>query len=94
MIILVSNIPYQEEEKVHLLDGLLDNSLTFNEVEQKSHQLKAFDCTKEAFVKEIGCVWEEAVEAIPEYANQKVLGRYKVIKGKALPQDFQVKLRM
>ena len=79
---------------MHLLDGLLAGSLTFSEIEQKSHQLKAFDCIKEAFVKEIGCDWEEAVEAVPEYANHKVLGRYKVIKGKPLPQDFQVKLRM
>jgi len=77
---------------VHLLDGLLDGSLTFSEVKEKSCQTKALNCVTDAFLTEVGCTWEEAVETIPQYADTRILGRYKVVKEKPLPQDLKVNL--
>ena len=41
-------------------------------------------------MRKIGSSWEEAVEATPEYTDDKVLSRYKIIKGKTLPENFKV----
>lgn len=36
---------------------------------------KSLDTLKDAFFKQVGCKWEEAVKEAPEYANEIVLKR-------------------
>ena len=75
-----------------MLDGLLDGSLSFNDVERESLASKSLDTLKDAFSKQAGCTWEEAMKEVPEYANEKMLQKYKVTKGKAPPQEFKVQI--
>ena len=75
-----------------MLDGLLDGSLSFSDVERESLASKSIDTLKDAFSKQTGCTWEEAVKEVPQYANEKVLKKYKVTKGKAPPQEFKVQI--
>lgn len=76
---------------MHLLDGLLDGSLSFSEVESESHESKSVETLKGAFVKQVGCTWEEAVREVPQYADVGALRKYKVTKGKILPEEFKVR---
>ena len=49
------------QSKIYLLDGLLDRSQSFSDVERESLALKSIDTLKDAFSKQAGCTWEEAV---------------------------------
>jgi hypothetical protein len=57
------------QSKIHLLDGLLDGSLSFSDVERESPASKSIDTLKDAFSKQARCTW--AVKEVPEYANEK-----------------------
>ena len=59
-----------------MLDCLLEGSHSFSEVEHECHKMKTLQTTTDAFLKKLGCTWEEAVKAIPEYADQMVLSKY------------------
>lgn len=89
--IYVNILSFQEEQKVNLLDGLLHGSLSFSEVENESHESKSVETLKEAFVKQVGCTWAEAVREVPQYADVGARKKYKVTKGKTLPEEFKVK---
>lgn len=50
---------------MQLLNGLLDKSLTFREVEENSQSIKSIQCTRDAFLKGVDLeTWEEARERV------------------------------
>ena len=59
-------------------------------MESKSHKSKSLETLKDEYVKQVGCTWEEAVREVPEYADVDRLNKYKVTKGRTLPEDFKV----
>lgn len=84
---------FKDEVKITLLDGLLTNSFSFDEVIEKSKQIKDEEYTKETFLKEVGFdKWEEAKEAIPQYADVGRLKAFTLKRKKELPSDFQVRV--
>ena len=36
--------------------------------------------------------WDEAAEALLRYCNEEALSKFKVVRGKALPDDFNVSI--
>ena len=54
-----------------MLDSLLNEELTFREVEKISSDKKTLQCTKKAYLREVECsTWEEAEEVLPEYSKE------------------------
>ena len=75
---------------MQLLDGLLSKEMTFREVE-KSLEIKSMHLAKDVLLQKVECeTWEEAAEALPQYCNEQAMSQFKVVKGKALPDDFRV----
>ena len=71
MMYLAISQPMKDEDKHSLLDGLLENSFTFSEVEKKSQNSKSLQTAKEALLQKIECsTWDEGVEAVPKYCNE------------------------
>lgn len=77
-----------------MLDGLLQNELTFREVEKKSLEVKSLKVAKDVLLQKVECnTWEEAAEALPQYCNEEALTQFRVVKGKALPDKFKVSVQ-
>lgn len=66
--------------------------MSFSEVERESGASKSVETLKDTFTKYAGCSWEEAVKEVPQYADENVLKKYKVTKGKAPPEEYKVVL--
>ena len=64
--------------------------MSFSEVERESGASKSLETLKDTFIKYAGCSWEEAVTEVPQYADENVMKKYKVTKGKAPPEEFKV----
>lgn len=65
--------------------------MTFREVEKKSMEIKSMQVAKDVLLQKVECeTWEEAAESLPHYCNEQALSQFRVVKGKALPDDFKV----
>jgi hypothetical protein len=81
----------QDDKKEELLNSLYDGLMTFAEVEKESEKLKAVATTKSVFMKEVELMtWDEGENLIPDFANEKVMEKFRVQKGKPLPKTFKV----
>ena len=75
---------------MRLLDDLLDKTLSLNEAESESCNLKITKTTEDTFLKEVECkTWEEAKELIPSFAKREKLMKFKG-KGKGMSSAFTV----
>lgn len=73
------------------MDGLLNHTLTFGEVEKTSQEIKSLHFAKQIFLQKVECdTWDEAVDALPDYSNEQTLSQFKLVKGKPLPENFKV----
>lgn len=76
------------------MDGLLEGSFSFNEVEERSTKLKALSTTKSAFLEGVNIKsWDVAKKMIPTFAKEEVLSKFQLQKGKPLPGSFKVSLQ-
>lgn len=70
---------------------LLDHTMTYNEAEAECERLKVLATAKAALMKEVEMeTWDEVEAAIPEFSKGKDLQKFRLQKGKPLPQDFKV----
>jgi len=90
-MLIVLRSTKQDDDKVKFLDCLLQNEMTFREVERRSTDIKSMQVAKDVLLKKVECdSWEEAAEALPQYCNEQALSQFKVVKGKVLSDDFKV----
>lgn len=77
--------------KETILDSLLGSSISYVEAEAEAEKHKALTTAKEALMKEVQIeAWDELQSVIPEFADIDVLGKFKLQKGKPLPNGFKV----
>jgi len=73
------------------LDGLLNHTLAFGEVEKMSQEMKSLHIAKHVFLQKVECdTWDEAVAALPDYSKEQTLSQFKLVRGKPLPENFKV----
>lgn len=81
----------QDDDKEKLLDGLLECSISFDEAEEISGKQKALSAAKTALLEGVNIeTWEVAERVIPNFANEDVLSKFQLQKGKPVPRTFKV----
>ena len=54
-------------------------------------EIKGMQVAKDVLLQKVECeTWEEAADSLPHYCNDRALSQFRVVKGKALPDDFKV----
>lgn len=83
---------YQEDDKISVLDAILDGSISWEEGLDKIEKLKGLECTVDSFLKEVELSsWEEAQKTIPLFADRQKLLSYS---GKSAQSSKEFKVQI